>query len=543
MDLYYNLTRQCRVNEDNCVISGRPVLYLGARPELVLHFYTGEPGSDPVSADLSNVAAWRAAVDADWSSTTDPMCRTLPEDIDAASAASGVIKLPLNTCTVRFAEALGNRQSLEACFELRGFDASGAAATVILFNVICHNAVDADGGAALDDVPSDVPTKSWILAVLSGYTAATESINDLTIRVGSAETAISGATANIAALGTAIVGATASIAGLTARMDDAESAISVLLVSVAGKVSQMVYITDSETTNATLNFGGGTHLEFTQPLQGLTFASVEASHDESEIIFTAGTAFPADDPRLPVNASVIGEISIEAGKKYVLNLRDAAFVCGEMTVIGADFSKGIWFWDNAGNIDTTEFHGQTYLAGATIMGGTFLVNAESTVDAILVDDSTAMVKVLVGGTVGSVEFPSTNVAQSIEVSDGYAGVIGNGGFYYFSATITGGTVGALLGGSSPGTITVSDGLVVSMAPFGEGNGGSATITGGTVASFTASGSGTLTITGGYVGSISGGNNDLNVDISGGIIGSIDRDSIGGGTITITGGTILDEVGA
>ena len=200
MDLYYNMTRQCRVNEDNCVISGRPVLYLGARPELALHFYTGEPGSDPVPADLSGIAAWRAAVDADWSSATDPMCRTLPEEIDAAAAASGVIKLPLNTCTVRFAEALGNRQSLEACFELRGFDASGAAATVILFNVICHNAVDADGGAALDDVPSDVPTKSWILAVLSGYTAATESINDLTIRVGSAESSLAGATAGIAAL-------------------------------------------------------------------------------------------------------------------------------------------------------------------------------------------------------------------------------------------------------------------------------------------------------------------------------------------------------
>ena len=172
MDLYYNLTRQCRVDAGNCVISGRPVLYLGSKPELILHFFTGEPGSDPSAADLSGIVAWRAAVDADWNAGTDPMCRTLSEEIDAASAAAGVIKLPLNTCTVRFAEALGTRQSLEACLELRGFDASGAAAAVVLLNVICHNAVDADGGAALDDVPDDVAEKSWVLAKLSNVAAA-----------------------------------------------------------------------------------------------------------------------------------------------------------------------------------------------------------------------------------------------------------------------------------------------------------------------------------------------------------------------------------
>jgi len=172
MDLYYNLTRQCRVDAGNCVISGRPVLYLGSKPELILHFFTGEPGSDPSAADLSGIVAWRAAVDADWNAGTDPMCRTLSEEIDAASAAAGVIKLPLNTCTVRFAEALGTRQSLEACLELRGFDASGAAAAVVLLNVICHNAVDVDGGAALDDVPDDVAEKSWVLAKLSNVAAA-----------------------------------------------------------------------------------------------------------------------------------------------------------------------------------------------------------------------------------------------------------------------------------------------------------------------------------------------------------------------------------
>ena len=29
MKLFYNLTRQCRVDEDNCRLTGKPVLYLG----------------------------------------------------------------------------------------------------------------------------------------------------------------------------------------------------------------------------------------------------------------------------------------------------------------------------------------------------------------------------------------------------------------------------------------------------------------------------------------------------------------------------------
>ena len=96
-------------------------------------------------------------------------------------------------------------------------------------------------------------------------------------------------------------------------------------------VKQMVYVTDDVTTNATLNFGGGTHLTFEQPLQGLTFASVEASHDESEIVFTAGTAFPEDNPIIPISVSIIGDLNIEAGKSYVVNIRDSMLVASEYT--------------------------------------------------------------------------------------------------------------------------------------------------------------------------------------------------------------------
>lgn len=185
-------------------------------------------------------------------------------------------------------------------------------------------------------------------------------------------------------------------------------------------VKQMTYVTDSTTTNATLNISGGTHLTFEQPLQGLTFASVAYSHDESEIVFTAGTAFPTgenSDPKLPVNASVIGELNIEAGKKYLLNLRDAVLVGAEMTVVGMDFSRGIWYWDDAQQLDTNKYHGQTSLGSITLNGGTLLINAGSTVSSILVDSNSI---INTEGTVSQIQ--CTMTYGSINIS---AGTVGN----------------------------------------------------------------------------------------------------------------------
>ena len=220
-------------------------------------------------------------------------------------------------------------------------------------------------------------------------------------------------------------------------------------------VKQMVYVTDSETTDATLNFGGGTHLEFTQPLQGLTFASVENSHDESEIVFTAGTAFPTGenpDPKLPVNASVIGEIGIEAGKKYLLNIRDAAFVCGEFTVVGSDLTRGVWYWDSAGDLDTSEIHGQTYLAGATISGGTLAVNPGAALGALEIED---YANAVIGGTVGSIIGESSSSVFVI------GGTVQNVSSHNLDVTITGGiAVGIACHGA--GKISVSEGAVTTI---------------------------------------------------------------------------------
>ena len=166
MKLYYNMTRQCRVDEDNCRLTGKPVLYLGEKPVWELQLYSGELGIEPGIPDLSNIVSWRAAVDSDWTSSTSPMCRTI-DGIDKTQADTGLIKIPVNANTERFAQNLNGRQSIDAFFELRGFDDAGDVKVIILINIICHNAIDPEGGEPLEEIASDAASMAWTRAVLA----------------------------------------------------------------------------------------------------------------------------------------------------------------------------------------------------------------------------------------------------------------------------------------------------------------------------------------------------------------------------------------
>jgi len=166
MDIFYNVTRQCRVDEDNCRLAGNPVLYFGASPEWVLHLYTGEPGETPVPLDASGIPAFRAAVDVDWTPSTEPMCRTV-SGIDISGAASGVIVVPVDANTVRFGQVLNGARSKDAYFELRGLDTDGDVALLILFPVTCHNVIDPEGGEPPEDTPSGYATEAYVDAVVS----------------------------------------------------------------------------------------------------------------------------------------------------------------------------------------------------------------------------------------------------------------------------------------------------------------------------------------------------------------------------------------
>ena len=149
MNLYYNTTAQCRVDENNVRIAAKPVLHYAACPDWVLHFYSGDPSETPVPVDLSDIVSWRAAVDSDWNSSTEPMCRTLAADIDASGKAQGIIRVPVNANTARYLAVVQGKQSVGGWFELRGFDDSGNVSTVPTIKVSWYKRA-AEMGALFD---------------------------------------------------------------------------------------------------------------------------------------------------------------------------------------------------------------------------------------------------------------------------------------------------------------------------------------------------------------------------------------------------------
>lgn len=167
MNLYYNTTAQCRVDENNTRIAAKPVIHYGACPTWELHFFSGDPGETPEVVDLSDIVAWRAAVDSDWNSSTEPMCRTLAADIDASQAAAGIISVPVNANTQRYLSVVTGKQSVGAWFELRGFDDQGNVSLVVLLNITCSNSIDPTGGAEPEPVDNDTATMTWVKAEIA----------------------------------------------------------------------------------------------------------------------------------------------------------------------------------------------------------------------------------------------------------------------------------------------------------------------------------------------------------------------------------------
>ena len=167
MNLYYNTTAQCRVDENNTRIAAKPVIHYGACPTWDLHFFSGDPGETPEAVDLSDIVAWRAAVDSDWNSSTEPMCRTLDEDIDASQAEDGIISVPVNANTQSYLTVVNGKQSVGAWFELRGFDDQGNVTLVVLLNITCSNSIDPDGGAEPEPVDNDTATMTWVKAEIA----------------------------------------------------------------------------------------------------------------------------------------------------------------------------------------------------------------------------------------------------------------------------------------------------------------------------------------------------------------------------------------
>lgn len=91
----------------------------------------------------------------------------------------------------------------------------------------------------------------------------------------------------------------------------------------------MTEVVNSSSTTATLTVAAGLRYVFNQPLTSLVVSKVENYAYESEIKFTAGTGFVIS---LPATLNTIPEEpSFEAGKSYIINIRNNCAVCAAYT--------------------------------------------------------------------------------------------------------------------------------------------------------------------------------------------------------------------
>lgn len=152
VDIYYNLSWQCRTDADNCRLNLPPHLRYKEQPWWNLHLFADEEGNRP---DLSGITSCRAAVDVDLMSDTEVMCRSLGDSIDLSSLANGTISVRLDANTTDFLRKVDGKENLAAKFELWGYSAHGEVELYLTFRIVCSGVVDPEGGLPPEPVEGD----------------------------------------------------------------------------------------------------------------------------------------------------------------------------------------------------------------------------------------------------------------------------------------------------------------------------------------------------------------------------------------------------
>jgi len=109
--------------------------------------------------------AWRAAVDVDFDSSTEPMVRTLDEGIDKTQISEGILFVSLDANTETFLAKVDKKSSLNGYFEVRGTNADGRVIYDYRFDISCLGAIDPFGADPLP-IASGGVSQDWVLAKL-----------------------------------------------------------------------------------------------------------------------------------------------------------------------------------------------------------------------------------------------------------------------------------------------------------------------------------------------------------------------------------------
>ena len=144
MNLYYNFDARHLCDALGDPVSDLPEIAFNEQP-----VWNITPlRADGQRMDLSAVVAWRAAIDSDFTSETDVMCRTLPE---AISVSDGTVSVPLDSNTNRFLQVVDRFESRPAYFELCGLDAAGKRIFYLIFRITARMVLDPGSTDSLPD--------------------------------------------------------------------------------------------------------------------------------------------------------------------------------------------------------------------------------------------------------------------------------------------------------------------------------------------------------------------------------------------------------
>lgn len=163
LELYYNYDARYLCDAVGDAIQDIPELAFSEQPEWIIH--PVRAGGAPL--DFSRVKAFRAAVDSDFKSETNVMCRTLAESI---TFDGETIRVPLDSNTQRFLEVVNGSESQVAYFELAGLDAAGKRIFYLIFRITARMILDPGSTDTLPETSDLFADRTYVMALLrSGW--------------------------------------------------------------------------------------------------------------------------------------------------------------------------------------------------------------------------------------------------------------------------------------------------------------------------------------------------------------------------------------
>lgn len=161
--IIYDIDRKVFRNTNGLVRTGfRPSLSYGERAVWQIEIQATDAGA----VSLGGASAWRAAIDQDFSVSTEPMARTTSGITVDASGVWPVATVAIDTLTERYLSVCDGRQTTPVFFELAGLNGSGDTVFYLCFPIDALFPIDPQASGALAPVATTDLTEAQIRAIV-----------------------------------------------------------------------------------------------------------------------------------------------------------------------------------------------------------------------------------------------------------------------------------------------------------------------------------------------------------------------------------------